>query len=261
MRKLKRRPYGEVKALVVIGASVAAYFAVDQLLIWRYGLEGTSAVRACISGGAAFVVAWLVLRLVRPPSRPTVVPVVESLRTIQPAARDASVGQAEWFILAQNRETGPFTVTEMKAIAATGGLRPDSFVRKGQSGWGYAQDHAALVAIMAGKAPALDLPPTESDWPPIQQDPPPSPSVVGAASLLERKCDRPWWYMRPAYVAIAAIFTGAAASGLAAILGKLLFGGGLVVDVVALLVGLVVIWRAKVGLDRAMMNYHRQGEA
>ena len=70
-----------------------------------------------------------------------------------PKLQPATSEEANWFILIGNKEGGPYTTGEMKALADAGCLRRDSFVRRGQSGWGYAQDHSVLLDIIARRSP------------------------------------------------------------------------------------------------------------
>jgi hypothetical protein len=179
MGEMKRRPYGEVKALIVIGASVAAYFATDHLLKWRYGRGDSlieSLAKSGLAWGASFLAAWLTFRLFRRDRSEDSASMPHAIRAAQRLAAGSSVGRGEWFILIGNKGAGPFTVAEMRAIAADGTLRLDTFVRKGPSGWGYAQDDPILAAMLGAKStsPALE---SRQNLIPADQTTEPLPSV------------------------------------------------------------------------------------
>jgi hypothetical protein len=85
---------------------------------------------------------------------------VECVRP-QPAPSRPPASDADWFIFAQGRESGPFTVAELQAQAAADALGPEDLVRSRQCAWALAK----RWPFLAFDPPSTSAPPAPARQP------------------------------------------------------------------------------------------------
>jgi hypothetical protein len=78
-------------------------------------------------------------------------------------------------------------------------------------------------------------------------------------SRQAQKPPRPWWYLRPAYVAVAACVSFLATGGIVEYVLRTRYDAGWATDTLAFLASVVAAAVVKTQLDRAMMDYHQGG--